>query len=371
MKRQLLLTIIVAVIVATAAGLSLDQVTDTRGQESSKHTPNNVGKVHLQGEGSSFLFPQIQAWSAALKERHPWIVVSYNPTGSGSGQSALLSGVVDFAGSDPPLSREAWEQLRGRVLQMPVVIGMVAVVYNLPGVGELRLDGETLARIFSGEVEYWDDEVIRRHNQGVDLPHERIIVVHRSDSSGTTEVLTRFLRKSAPHVWGDEMVGKSVDWPVDRTGRGVGAKGNQGVLEMVLRTRYSIGYVEYAYALDSGVGVARVMNRAGNFIAPSPQAAQEAARAALGVIPESPLGDWSGAFDAIVYAPGEGSYPLTSWSFLLFHTNYPDEGKEQAVRTFIEWLNTEGQEHIVEGYVPIPPEVRQVNLKALDQVSAG
>lgn len=254
---------------------------------------------------------------------------------------------------------------------MPVVIGMVAVVYNLPGVGELRLDGETLARIFSGEVEYWDDEAIRRHNQGVDLPHERIVVVHRSDSSGTTEVLTRFLHKSAPQLWGEEMVGKSVDWPVDRTGRGVGAKGNQGVLEMVLRTRYSIGYVEYAYALDSGVGVARVMNRAGNFIAPSPQAAQEAARAALGVIPESPLGDWSEAFDAIVYAPGEGSYPLTSWSFLLFHTNYPDEGKEQAVRTFIEWLNTEGQEHIVEGYVPIPPEVRQVNLKALDQVSAG
>ncbi len=371
MKRRLLLTLLVAVLVAAVAGLSLEQVPGLGGQESSKHSPNNGEKVHLQGEGSSFLFPQIQAWSEALRERHPWMAVSYNPTGSGSGQSALLSGVVDFAGSDPPLSRAAWEQLRGRVLQMPVVIGMVAVVYNLPGVGELRLDGWTLARIFLGEVEYWDDDAIRRLNPGVELPHERIIVVYRSDSSGTTEVLTLFLHKSAPLVWGEQLVGKSVDWPVDQTGRGVGAKGNQGVLETVLRTRYSIGYVEYAYALDSNVGVARVMNSAGNYIAPTPQAALEAARAALGSIPDSPLGDWSEAFDAIVYAPGEGSYPLTSWSFLLFHSIYPGEDKARAVRAFIEWVNTEGQENIVEGYVPIPPEVRQVNLRALDHVEAG
>lgn len=328
----------------------------------------DTGEVTLQGEGSTFLYPQIQAWSQEFRQRYPNITINYNPTGSGAGQSAFLDGTVDFAGSDPPLSREAWQGLQGRVVQMPVVIGMVAVVYNVPGVDGLKLDGETLARIYKGEIEYWDDQAIAALNPGVELPHERIIVVHRSDSSGTTQVFTMFLHKAAPGVWPAELVGKTVNWPVDSTGRGVGGKGNQGVMEQVRSNTYSIGYVEYAYALQTGASVALVRNPAGEFVAPSPEAAQEAARSALGSLPGSPLDDWSGALEAIVYAPR--GYPLTSWSFLFFYTEYPED-KAWAVRAFIEWVNTEGQDYIVDGYVPIPEEVRQVNLKALDYIKSG
>ena len=331
------------------------------------------GQVTLQGEGSTFIYPQIQAWSEAIREDYPWLVVNYNPTGSGAGQSAFIQGVVDFAGSDPPLTREAWESLGGNVVQMPVVIGMVAVVYNIPGVDGLRLDGEVLALIYKGEIEYWDDPAIARLNPGVSLPHERIVAVHRSDSSGTTNVFTLFLHKAAPQAWPEELVGKAIDWPVDATGRGVGGKGNQGVMEVVRSTPYSIGYVEYAYAVKAGdaVGVALVKNRDGNFVEPTPEAAQEAARNALTSIPSSPDADWSGSFDAIVYAPGGGSYPITSWSFLLFYKNYDSEDKAETVKAFIEWINTKGQSIIVEGYVAVPEELRQVNLKALNMITGG
>ncbi len=330
-----------------------------------------TGEVTLQGEGSTFLYPQIQAWAQEFSQRYPNITINYNPTGSGAGQSAFLDGTVDFAGSDPPLGRDVWQGLQGRVVQMPVVIGMVAVVYNVPGVDEgLKLDGETLARIYKGEIEYWDDPAIVELNPGVELPHERIIVVHRSDSSGTTQIFTLFLHKAAPGVWPADLVGKTVNWPVDATGRGVGGKGNQGVMEQVRSNEYSIGYVEYAYALQTGASVALIKNAGAAFVAPSPEAAQEAAKGALAGLPESPLDDWSGALDAIVYAPGEGSYPLTSWSFLFFYTEYP-EGKAEAVKRFIEWINTEGQDYIVDGYVPIPEEVREVNLKALDYIKSG
>ncbi len=330
-------------------------------------------QVTLQGEGSTFIYPQIQAWSEAIRGDHPRLVVNYNPTGSGAGQSAFIQGVVDFAGSDPPLSRGAWESLGGNVVQMPVVIGMVAVVYNLPGVEELRLDAQVLALIYKGEIEYWDDPAIAGLNPGVSLPHERIVAVHRSDSSGTTNVFTLFLHKAAPNAWPEELVGKVIDWPVDATGRGVGGKGNQGVMEIVKSTPYSIGYVEYAYAVKTGgsIGVALIKNREGSFVAPTPEAAQEAARNALASIPSSPDADWSSSFDAIVYAPGGESYPITSWSFLLFYKTYDSEDKAEAVRTFIEWINTRGQSMIIEGYVAVPEEIRQVNLKAVDMITGG
>ncbi|MEB3773416.1 MAG: phosphate ABC transporter substrate-binding protein PstS [Desulfurococcales archaeon] len=329
---------------------------------------NGRDSVSLQGEGSSFLYPQIQAWASEFTARNPGIIINYNPTGSGAGQSSFLKGVVDFAGSDPPLSRDVWEESWDRVVQMPVVIGMVAIVYNVPGVDELRLDGEVLALIYLGVIEYWDDERIRALNPGEDLPHERIIAVHRSDSSGTTQVFTLFLHKSAPDVWGEDLVGKSIEWPVDDTGRGIGGKGNQGVLEAIRSNLYSIGYVEYAYAIKNNMKTAAIMNREGEFIKPSMEAAQAAALGALDSIPDSPDGDWSRAFQDIVYAPGSGSYPITSWSFLLFYKSYNDPAKADAVRRFIQWINVEGQAHIVDGYIPVPAQVRQVNLKAVEMI---
>lgn len=329
------------------------------------------GEVRLVGSGSTFIYPQLQAWIQAFTGRNPGITIEYTPTGSGAGQAQMLvDKTVDFAGSDPPLTREQYEKYRGMVVQLPVILGAVAVVYNVPGVDELRLDGEVLALIYLGEIEYWDDPRIAELNPGIKLPHERIIAIHRSDSSGTTHVFTLFLYKASGGLWPAELVGKSVEWGVDATGRGVGAKGNQGVAQAVKSTEYSIGYVEYSYALGAGLSMAYIENNAGEYLQPTPESIQAAARAALAAMPDSPLGDWSGVLDAIVYAEGSGAYPIASFSFLIFWTEYPAE-KAEAVKSFIEFIMTEGDNYIVEGYVAVPQEIKEINLKALEAIKAA
>lgn len=326
------------------------------------------GTVRLIGSGSTFLAPQMYAWAEQIRERYPWIVVEYESVGSGAGLANFLERVRDFGASDPPVPRDVWERHRGRMIQMPVVLGAVAIVYNIPGLeGELKLTGEVVAKIYKGEVRYWDDPEIRSLNPGLQLPHEEIVAVHRSDSSGTTHVFTLFLHKAAPNVWPKELVGKAIDWPVDYKGRGVGAKGNEGVTKTVKNTPYSIGYVELSYAIDAGLAVAAVANARGEFIVPSVESIQRAASAAT--LPESPLGDFTEAWESVVYAEAPGAYPIASFSFLLFYTEYPVE-KLEAVKKLIEYVNTEGQMpgNIVEGYIPIPESIRQFNLQALNLV---
>ncbi|WP_369406396.1 phosphate ABC transporter substrate-binding protein PstS [Aeropyrum camini] len=235
---------------------------------------------------------------------------------------------------------------------------------------DLKLNAEVIALIYKGEIEFWDDPRIASLNPGASLPHEKIVAVHRSDSSGTTHVFTIFLHKAAPNVWTADLVGKAINWPVDGTGRGVGGKGNQGVMEVVKNTPYSIGYVEYAYVAKAGGGVqvAMIENREGVFLKPTPEGAQAAASGAASTLPGSPDADWSEGFDSIIYAPGENSYPITSWSFLLFYKQYDDKEKAEAIKKLIEWINTEGQEKVVEGYIPIPNEIRQINMKAVDMI---
>jgi len=327
--------------------------------------------VTLQGWGSTFLFPQIQAWANEIYELNSSIIVNYNPTGSGAGQSAFLKRLVDFAGSDPPLSSKVWSNHEGEILQMPVVIGMVVIAYNLPGVDNLNLTGVVIAKIYRGEIEYWDDSLIASVNPNAVLPHEKIIVVHRSDSSGTTEIFTLYLHKAAPDVWGEDLVGKTIDWPVDSTGRGIGGEGNQGVTQAIIDNEYSIGYIEYAYALKNKLEIAAIENREGYFVMPSRDTAQAAAKNALSAVPDSPEGDWSQAFDSIIYAPGRDSYPLTSWSFLFFYKTYESPAKAEAVKLFIRYINGKGQDNIIEGYVPIPDEIRQINMEAANLISTG
>ncbi len=320
-------------------------------------------EVSILGSGSSFIYPQMSIWIPKFMGDHPWITLNYNPTGSGTGQKQFFSKLVDFAASDPPLTRDVWLRYRGQVLQMPVVLGAVVITYNLPVEGQLRLDGRVLAKIYRGEVRYWDDPLMRELNPGMKLPHKEIIAVHRSDSSGTTNIFTFFLHKASSQDWPLELVGKSVEWPVDSRGNGVGAKGNQGVTQVVMNTPYSLGYVELSYALENDLPMASVRNAEGNFVSPSSQSVTEAAKNAFSLLPRSPLDDFSLDLDALVYAPGEGSYPLTSFVHLIFWTRYGE--KAEAIREFVRFVNTEGQELIAEGYAPIPPELRSVNLKAV------
>ncbi len=360
MAGALAAIVLIAILAALAGGL----LSPGGGGEGSEE------RVIITGSGSSFIAPQMYAWASQLREKYPWLVVEYESVGSGAGLSNFLQGIRDFGASDPPLPRSVWEQHKGKVVQMPVILGAVVVVYNLPGVTEpLNLTGEVLARIYKGEIQYWDDPAISRLNPSVNLPHEEIVAVHRSDSSGTTQVFTTFLHKSAPSVWPEDLVGKAIDWPVDSTGRGVGAKGNEGVTQTVKSTPYSIGYVEWSYAIDSNLPVAALQNSAGEFVIPSIETIQKAAESLP--LPESPLGDFSGVVDALVYPDTPGAYPVASFTFLFFWTEYPQD-KVDAVKTFIEYINTEGQSNgnIVTGYVPIPEQIRQLNLKALGYIKA-
>lgn len=331
---------------------------NTRTAEAYKGQPSTT--IRLTGSGSSFLYPQLAQWISLYTSEYPGVRIEYSPTGSGTGQRMLFDRVVDFAGSDPPLKREEWNRLRGEVAQVPVVLGAVAIVYNLPGVEEpLNLTPRTLALIFKGEVEYWDDPLIRESNPGARLPHEPIIVVHRSDSSGTTRVLTEYLHQLAPKDWVGSLVGKSIEWPVDTLGRGVGGKGNQGVLDALLSTPGSIGYLEASYAMESGLGIARVQNPLGEFVAPTRESVTLSALGALEGLPGSVWGDWSGSLSLLVAPHVEGAYPISSFSFLMFWKPTADSPEGRALVEFVEWVLTEGQEHIVEGYAPLPPQLAE------------
>lgn len=332
------------------------------------------GVVYLRGAGATFPYPQYDRWFSEFMRENPGVVVEYQAVGSGAGQEQFFKGIIDFCGSDPPLSRERWEEYRGRVLQLPVILGAIVVSYNvpeLPGDKPLNLSGRVLALIYLGEIEYWDDPRILELNPGFQglLPHARIIAVHRSDSSGTTQVFTYFLRKAAPDLWGRELVGKAIDWPVDRAGRGIGGKGNPGVAAALKSTQYSVGYLELSYALAEDLPVAAIMNRDGVFVEPTAEAVQEAAKSAVELLPSSPDGDFSGELDALVYAPGAESYPITTFSHIIVWKSYTDPRRADAVAELLEWIALKGADHIVEGYVAVPPEVRGLILKAAGMVA--
>lgn len=329
--------------------------------------------VALSGAGASFLAPQMIEWSRILSETKG-LKVEYQSVGSGAGRDMFFNKVVHFAGSDPPLSKTLYEQYAGKVMQLPVVVGSVVLIYNIPEVPEgktLCLSSDVIALIYKGEITKWDDERILQLNpelRGI-LPSKQITAVHRSDSSGTTSVFTTYLNKASPNVWPKDLVGFTVNWPVDEKGLGVGGKGNEGVTQAVKTTLYSVGYVELSYAITQNLRTAAVKNAAGVCVKPTEETVTAALRNAAPNLPKSPLDDWSDALLQMLNAPGEKSYPIVSFSYVFVYKSYPNQAVVEALKEFIRWVNTEGQNHMVPGYLPIPEEVRQVNLKAVDLLS--
>lgn len=310
----------------------------------------------INGAGSSFDNPAFMLWKEAYAKINPEVQINYQSVGSGAGIKQLTAQTVDFGASDAPMTDEQMSKAPGKILHIPVVAGAVAITYNLPGDLKLKFDGPTLASIFMGEITKWNDPKIAALNPGAELPDTSIIVVHRSDSSGTTFIFTDYL-STISHDWATKL-GKnvSVNWPT-----GVGGKGSEGVSGQVKQLPGAIGYVELAYARQNKMPIAELKNAADKFVSPSPESVSKAMSTAT--IPD----DFR---FSMVNAPGDESYPIAGASWALLYEKQTNARKGKAVVGFLKWCVTEGQKlSPTLDYAPLPDSVQQRAVKLLESVT--
>jgi phosphate transport system substrate-binding protein len=319
-----------------------------------------VGQVKLNGAGATFPNIIYQDWVLTYNKAHPEVQLNYQSIGSGGGIRQFSDGTVDFGASDAPMQDSAIAAISGNVLHIPTVLGGDVPTYNLPGVREtLRFTPEVLADIFLGKITKWSDARIAAVNPGVELPPEDIVVVHRSDGSGTTFIWTDYLSKVSPE-W-EQQVGRgtSVNWPV-----GLGGKGNEGVTATVKQTPGAIGYVELGYAMANQLPAGSVRNKAGKFIAPTLESITAAAAGAMNA-----MGPGTDFRVSITNPEGEAAYPIASFTWFLLHKHYDDAGKASALVKFVWWAETAGQSRAAPlGYAPLPQQLRpwiEARLKAI------
>ena len=318
------------------------------------------GAVTLTGAGATFPAPIYSKWFSDYGQAHG-VQVNYQSIGSGGGIQQVTAGTVDFGASDAPMSAEEEGKVPG-ILQLPTVLGAVAVTYNLPGLAQpLKLSGPVLASIFLGKVTKWNDPAIEADNPGVALPATNIAVVHRSDGSGTTFVFTDYLAQVSPEWKAGPASGKSVNWP-----GGLGAKGNEGVAGAVKQTAGAIGYVELAYAMQNGLSMASLKNAAGQYVAPSVDAT---AAAAAGVAERVAGGDFRVSLNN---AAGAATYPIATWTYLLVPPHWSDCGKAQAFSSLVDWALTQGADAARQlHYAPLPDQVREGVRQKLGTLTCG
>jgi phosphate transport system substrate-binding protein len=326
------------------------------------------GQGTLNGAGATFPFPLIDTWRVEYQTVDPGVNINYQSIGSGGGVKQFTEKTVDFGATDAPLTPEEVTNAPGAV-HIPETIGSVVAAYNLPGVPDkgLKLTGPILADIYLGKITKWNDPQIVELNPELSLPDADIITVHRSDGSGTTFVWTDYLSAVSPE-WSDQVgKGKSVQWPT-----GLGAPGNEGVSNGIRGSENSIGYVELAYALTTGMPFAFIQNQAGNFVEPSIESTQAAVAASAGNLP---AGDASWNNVTLVNAQGADSYPIASFSYLLLYKELADnpsitQEKATALVDFINWAITDGQQFASElDYVALPEQVVQLNQDTLSQIT--
>jgi len=302
-------------------------------------------EIAINGAGATFPYPVYSQW-AYKYNKLTGVKLNYQSIGSGGGIAQIKAKTVDFGASDAPMKPEDLD--KEDLLQFPMVIGGVVPVVNIPGIapGGLRLSADVLAGIFLGEINQWNNPAIKNINPGLDLPGTAITVVHRADGSGTTWIFTNYLAKISDKWHREVGNGKAVAWPT-----GTGGKGNEGVANYVQRIRGSIGYVEYAYALQNKLCHALLKNRANQYVAPTAETFQAAAANA----------DWENApgyYVILTDQPGEGSWPITGASFILLHKKQADATRAKAMLSFFDWCYRHGQDIARKlDYVPIPANV--------------
>jgi phosphate transport system substrate-binding protein len=318
--------------------------------------------LSLTGAGATFPYPMYSKWFSDYHKMHGDIEINYQSIGSGGGIKQVTEGTVDFGATDGPMNDEQLAEFKTKrkceVLHFPTVMGAVVPTYNIPGVtGELNFTGEALAGIFLGKITKWNDPAIASVNAGVKLPHADIVVVHRSDGSGTTFIWVDFLAKVSPE-WKEKVgVKTSVNWPV-----GLGGKGNEGVAGQVKQTENSIGYVELIYAIQNKMSYGKVKNLAGVFVKADLASVTAAASGAAANMPE----DFR---VSITNAPGKAAYPISSFTWLLVPNKIQDPAKRKAVTGFLTWMLGPGQaQGVALSYAPLPKAVVTKELKAISKI---
>ena len=347
----LIATALALALVVAACGSSSKTTTGSGGSSggSSGSSSSSSGSGTINGAGSTLAAPIYQQWGSTLKGQG--LTVNFNPVGSGAGQTQLEAATVDFAGSDPSLKPSDVAKMKGAVLQFPVAAGAITVSYNLSGIKSgLKLDGPTISKIFSGQIKTWNDPAIKSLNPGMSLPSSNITVVHRSDSSGTTQGFTTFLSDTDPTWKSSVGEGKDVKWST-----GTGAKGNSGVAAVVHQTAGAIGYVEQAYALENNFTYAAVKNSAGSYVLPS---IPNTSAAFLGIEIPPDLGI------STINSPNPGAYPIVSQTFVDAYKDPCKDGGASsgtagALKKFLTYAFGAGQQTLGQGsnqlpYAPLP-----------------
>src|ERR1700676_2096547 len=316
-----------------------------------------VGQTTLSGAGATFPYPIYSKWFSEYHKVHPEVEINYQSIGSGGGIRQVTAGTVDFGASDMPMTDKQLQEAKTKILNIPTVLGADVPAYNIPGVaGELKFTPDALAGIFLGKISKWNDKAIASVNPGVNLPNQDIIVVHRSDGSGTTFIFTDYLSKVSSEWKSQVGADTSVKWPV-----GLGGKGNEGVAGSIRQLAGSIGYVELIYAAQNNITYGSVRNSAGAFV----KATLESVTAAAASAPKMP-DDFR---VSITNAPGKDAYPISSFTWLLIPAQSKDPAKGKILADFLNWMVTDGQKMTTElSYAPLPENVAAKVKEAIKQV---
>jgi len=316
-----------------------------------------LGQTTLNGAGATFPAPMYSKWFSEYHKAHSDVQVNYQPIGSGGGIRQVTSGTVDFGASDMPMTDKQLQDSKVKILNVPTVLGAVVPAYNIPGVsGEVRFTPEALAGIFLGKISKWNDKALVSANPGVNFPDKDIIVVHRSDGSGTSFIFTDYLSKVSPDWKNQVGADTSVKWPI-----GMGGKGNEGVSGLIRQLSGSIGYVELIYAVQNNIPYGSVRNSSGAFV----KASLDGVTAAAASAPKMPA-DFR---VSITNAPGKDAYPISSFTWLLIPAQSKDAAKGKILADFLNWMVTDGQKMTSAlSYASLPDNVVAKVKEAIKQV---
>jgi phosphate transport system substrate-binding protein len=316
-----------------------------------------IGQTTLNGAGATFPNPMYSKWFSEYHKVHSDVQVNYQPIGSGGGIRQVTAGTVDFGASDMPMTDKQLQEAKAKILNIPTVLGAVVPAYNVPGVtGEIKFTPEALAGIFLGKISKWNDKTITSANPGVNFPDREIIVVHRSDGSGTTFIWTDYLSKVSSDWKSQVGSDTSVKWPV-----GLGQKGNEGVAGSIRQLAGAMGYIELIYAVENKIPYGSVRNSTGAFV----KGSLESVTAAAASAPKMPA-DFR---VSITNAPGKDAYPISSFTWLLIPAQSKDASKGKILADFLNWMVTDGQQMTSAlAYAPLPDNVVAKVKDAIRQV---